>query len=141
MCIPILRGKDLETGHFSDERRIEQFDKLKDAQSKTLDLQHWHDFMGCIRQAGFRSAKMISSQNNLLFSYILYLIGRTEYSIDHFILRQAIARWFFMSAVTGRFTGSPESAMEFDLARFRAVGDGKTVCPYSGTGVCPDADK
>ena len=117
----ILRGKDLETGIFSDERREQQFRLLKDAQQRVLNLQYWHDFMNCIRQAGFRSGKMISSQNNLLFSYMLYLIGRTEYKVPEFELRRVIARWFFMSAVTGRFTGSPESAMEFDLARLRDV--------------------
>lgn len=117
----ILRGKDLETEKFSDERREQQFEVLKDAQKRTLALQYWHDFMNCIRQAGFRSGKMISSQNNVLFSYILYLLGRTEYKVPEFDLRRVIARWFFMSAVTGRFTGSPESAMEFDLARLRDV--------------------
>jgi hypothetical protein len=117
----ILRGKDLETGNFSNERRVEQFKLLADAQSRALDLQHWHDFLKCIRQAGFRNGKMISSANNVLFSYILYLIGRTEFQIPEFDLRAVIARWFFMSAVTGRFTGSPESAMEFDLARLRGI--------------------
>ena len=118
----ILRGKDLETEKFSTERREQQFELIKDAQQRVLNLQYWHDFMNCIRQAGFRSGKMISSQNNLLFSYMLYLIGRTEYNVPEFDLRRVIARWFFMSAVTGRFTGSPESAMEFDLARLRDVG-------------------
>jgi hypothetical protein len=117
----ILRGKDLETEEFSDERREQQFALLKDAQQRALNLQHWHDFMNCIRQVGFRSDKMISSQNNLLFSYILYLIGRTEYKVAEFELRRVIGRWFFMSAVTGRFTSSPESAMEFDLAGLRDV--------------------
>ena len=120
----IFRGKDLETEKFSDERRDEQFEVLKKAQTRVLNPQHWHDFMNCIRQAGFRSGKMISSQNNLLFSYMLYLIGRTEYKISEFDLRRVIARWFFMASVTGRFTGSPESAMEFDLARFRDIEDG-----------------
>ena len=120
----ILRGKDLETGKFSEDRRIEQFKSLELSQSKALNLQYWHDFLNCILQAGFRSGKMISSKNNLLFSYVLYLIGRTEYSIPEFKLRSIIARWFFMSAVTGRFTGSPESAMEFDLARLRGVKTG-----------------
>ncbi len=115
----ILRGKDLETGQFSDERRVAQFDILKKAQTRTLNIQNWHDFMNCIRMAGFRSGKMISSNNNLLFSYVLYLIGRMEYRVEEFTLRKLISQWFFMSAVTGRFTGSPESAMEFDLARFR----------------------
>lgn len=115
----ILRGKDLETGQFSDERRVAQFDVLKKAQARTLNIQYWHDFLSCIRMAGFRNGKMISSDNNLLFSYVLYLIGRTEYGVEEFTLRKVIAQWFFMSAVTGRFTGSPESAMEFDLARLR----------------------
>ncbi len=120
----ILRGKDLDTEQFSDERRAAQFDVLKSAQDRTLNLQYWHDFMNCVRQAGFRSGKMISSENNLLFSYILYLMGRTGFGIDEFRLRQVISRWFFMSSLTGRFTGSPESAMEFDLARFRETKDG-----------------
>ena len=117
----ILRGKDLETEQFSEKRRIEQFEKLKAAQERSLNIQHWHDFLGCIRMAGFRSEKMISSQNNLLFSYMLYLIGRTEVGVEGFTLRKVIAQWFFMSAVTGRVTSSPESKMESDLARLRDV--------------------
>jgi len=117
----ILRGKHLETGEFSAERRERQFELLKEAQQRVLNLQYWHDFMNCVRKAGFRSGKMISSENNLMFSYMLYLIGRTEYNVSEFELSRVIARWFFMSALTGRFTGSPESAMEFDLARLRDV--------------------
>ena len=111
--------RDNASGQFSDERRVAQFDVLKKAQARTLNIQYWHDFLSCIRMAGFRTGKMISSDNNLLFSYVLYLIGRTEYGVEEFTLRKVIAQWFFMSAVTGRFTGSPESAMEFDLARLR----------------------
>ncbi|MCI0453417.1 MAG: DUF262 domain-containing protein, partial [Candidatus Dadabacteria bacterium] len=99
----LLRGKDLDTEQFSDGRRVEQFEVLKKAQERVINLQYWHDFMNCIRMAGFRSDRMISSQNNLLFSYILYLLGRTEYSVDEFRLRRVIARWHFMSSLTGRF--------------------------------------
>lgn len=120
----LLRGKDLETEQFSDARRVMQFEVLKKAQERVINLQYWHDFMNCIRLAGFRSGRMISSQNNLLFSYILYLLGRTEYDVEEFRLRKVTARWFFMSSLTGRFTGSPETTMEFDLARFREVKDG-----------------
>ncbi len=48
-------------------------------------------------------------------------MGRTEYGVEEYRLRRLIARWFFMSALTGRYTGSPESQMEFDLARFRGL--------------------
>lgn len=40
----ILRGKDLETGEMSAERREAQFKILDEAQARTLNLQHWHDF-------------------------------------------------------------------------------------------------
>jgi len=119
----ILRGKDLETEEFSDERRIEQFEVLKNAHGRALDLQHWHDFWKAIRQAGYRNGKMITSENSLIFSYVMYLIGRTEYKVDEHELRRLIARWFFMVSLTGRYTGSPESSMEFDLARLREVTD------------------
>ena len=93
----ILRGKDLETNEFSEERRNDQFHELKVAQAKALNLQHWHDFMQCIRQAGYRTRRMISSQNSLLYAYVFYLIGRVEYRVDEQVLRRAIAQWFFMS--------------------------------------------
>jgi hypothetical protein len=117
----ILRGKDLETGEFSEERRDDQFERLRDAQSKVLNLQNWHDFMHCLRKAGYRSRRMVSSQTALLYSYTLYLIGKTELRMEEHALRQVIAQWFFMSAVTGRYTGSPESRMESDLAMLRGV--------------------
>jgi len=121
----ILRGKDLETEQFSDERRDQQFGVLQKAQSRVLNLQYWHDFFAVLRQAGYRSERMISSQTNLMFTYSLYLIGRTEYQVDEFVLRRVLARWFFMSSLTGRMTGSPESDKEFDLARLRNVNDGQ----------------
>ena len=119
----ILRGKDLGTGEFSAGRRDDQFSQLREAQSKALNLQYWHDFMNCLRQAGYRSRRMVSSQNALLYTYTFYLIGRTEFRTPEHILRRTIAQWFFMSAVTGRYTASPESRMESDLAMLRGVED------------------
>ena len=117
----ILRGKDLETEEFSDERREEQFSRLRDAQARVLNLQYWHDFLKAIRFSGYKSGKMISSQTAVLFSYILYLLGRTELNFEEPELRRLIAKWFFVTAMTGRFTSSPESKMEADLAKLRAV--------------------
>lgn len=117
----ILRGKDLETGEFSSERRDQQFDILKNAQKRAIDLTYWHDYFKALRRAGFLGGRLISSHNNLLYTYVLYLLGRTEYGVPEHELRRVIARWFFMTSLTGRYTGSPESAFESDLARFRDV--------------------
>ncbi|MCV7042826.1 hypothetical protein BST36_25730 [Mycolicibacterium moriokaense] len=123
----ILRGKDLETGVVSAERREAQFQALAEAQERALDLTNWHEFLKCIYAAGFRSNKMITSQNALLFGYAFWLIGRCDFGLDYSLLRQVISRWFFMAHTTGRYTNSPESQLESDLGRIADLpkGDGQ----------------
>lgn len=117
----ILRGKDLETGNFSAERRENQFEHLKTAQAKSLNIQNWHEFIKAVKQAGFARQDYISSKNNLLYAYIFFLIGREDYKMDLYELKKLIGKWFFMSSITGRYTGSPETIMEMDLARLRSI--------------------
>lgn len=117
----ILRGKDLETGVFSIERRNMQFEKLKNIQSKVLDIQNWHEFIKAIKQAGFVKQDYISSKNNLLYSYIFFLIGKEDYKMNLYELKKIIGKWFFMSSITGRYTSSPETIMEMDLALLRII--------------------
>ena len=118
----LLRGKDLETGDFSIERRDAQFARLKEAQAQVLDLTHWHDFLGILKQSGFRGSKLIASKTRVYYSYVLYLIGRIDLKIIPHTLAHVIGRWYFMAAVTSRYTGgSPETFMERDLAALRDV--------------------
>ena len=113
----LLRGKDLETGEVSSEKRDEQFARLQQAQTQVLDLTHWHEFLQCLERAGFRGSKMISSENALLYSYALWLIGRVEHRIPLPVLRDVIARWFFMAHTTSHYSGSFETRFEADVAR------------------------
>ena len=119
----VLRGKNADTGLFSEAERDRQFARLQEAQSAVLDLTNWHEFLKCLTTAGFRSGQMISSQTAILYTYAFYLIGRRDFKIDPFRLRTLIARWFFMSSLTGRYTNSPETVMDQDLARLRGVTD------------------
>ncbi|WP_028995129.1 GmrSD restriction endonuclease domain-containing protein [Azonexus hydrophilus] len=111
----ILRGKDLRTGEFSSARREAQFAELKEAQGRVLNLTHWADFLNVVRAAGYRHLRYVSSEGALIFAYQLYLIGRTEFGVEPFALKQTVARWLFMSLLTGRYTSSPESRYETDL--------------------------
>jgi hypothetical protein len=113
----LLRGKDLDTGDVSAERRAEHFRQLRQAQESVLDLQHWHDYFQALKRAGFRSEDMVTSEMNLMYGYLMYLIGREEYGLSGHRLREVIARWFFMCNITGRYTGSSESTMEEDINR------------------------
>lgn len=115
----VLRGRDPETGQASSERRDEQFAVLREAQAYALDLTNWHEFLKVLVRAGFRSSKMISSGNALIYTYLFYLVGKRDFGVAPGPLREAISRWFFMVALTGRYTGSYESRVEADLARLR----------------------
>lgn len=119
----LLQGKDMETKDFSDERKVQQFIHLKEAQKYMLNLQNWHEFFKVLIRAGYRRGDMISSRVGLLQVYTLFLVGKRDYGVDNYKLRNAMARWFFMTALTRRYTGSPESVMEQDLTQLRDVGD------------------
>jgi hypothetical protein len=112
----ILRGKDLETGITTSESRDEQFARLQAAQKEVLDLTNWHEYLKCLERAGYRGAKMISNNNAVLFSYAIWLIGRTEHKVPLDQLRETIARWFFMAHTTARYSGSFETQAERDFS-------------------------
>lgn len=114
----ILRGRDPIEKVVSEKLRWARFTDLKQAQSKVLDLTDWHEYITCIKGAGFRSKSMITSANNFLYGYLIYLIGKHEFNVGWKELRSIMSRWFFMSALTGRYTGSPETIVESDLRRF-----------------------
>jgi len=126
----ILRGKDLETGEVTVERRGEQFDRLSQAQDHVLDLTNWHEFLKCLTHAGFRSRRLVTSDNAVIFTYILWLLGKRDFGLSHKELQGTIGRWFFMAHTTRRYTSSPESQIESDLGRISALpaGDGEAFC-------------
>lgn len=115
----VLRGRDPVEKKVKEELRDARFTDLKQAQAKVLNLADWHEYINCIKAAGFRSKSMLTSANNFLYGYMIYLIGKHEFGVERKALRNVISRWFFMSALTGRYTGSPETVLEADLRRFQ----------------------
>lgn len=117
----LLRGKDLQTGEFSTQRRDEQFDVLRRAQAEVCDLTNWHEFLKVLQRAGYLHQSLITSETTVLYTYALWLIGKRDFKLDPFTLREIMAQWFFTASLTGRYTSSPEARMEQDLALLRNV--------------------
>ena len=59
---------------------------------------------------------MITSELALLYAYTIYLIGVEEKGVELPVMRQAIAEFFFMAAMTSRYALSGETRFEADLA-------------------------
>lgn len=126
----LLRGKNLETGVFSDEERQANLDKFKEALNRVMNLNNWHAFINIIAEAGYISNKFIASANAVVFSYVLYLIAKYDYKLDAMNLKKIISKWFFMSAITYFYTGSTESEVERQFADLRNVNNADEFIKY-----------
>lgn len=123
-----LRGRDVDTGKPNPDRREQQFARFAEAQEKVLNLTNWLEYLHVLERAGYRGSKMISSENAILYTYALWLIGREECGVPLDRLREVMARWFFMSSITARYSGSFESQMEKDLALMKSVTTADDFC-------------
>jgi hypothetical protein len=72
-----------------------------------------------IKSAGFIIPEMIRSQNALNFAYIVYLKLR-EQGLEYSQILKCVARWFVYSVLTGRYSGSPESMMDYDIRQIQS---------------------
>ena len=123
----LMRGKDLETGLYSESSRTESLEKFRKALELAMNPNTWHAFLNIFSEAGYVNHSLIASSNAVVFSYVLYLIGINEYKTPVNELRKTLARWIFMATVTGFYTGSTESEVEKQFADLK-------LCPPTPSG-------
>ena len=119
-----LQAKDPKTGFVDPDRQEAELDKLKAALPVVTDRVSWTEYIHAVQTAGFRSSQNVTSNMNLVYSYVIFLLGRTRYRVELAELRTLIARWLFMSQLTARYTGSSESQIQKDLDRIDTVRPG-----------------
>ncbi|OEY23554.1 hypothetical protein A0K93_03210 [Corynebacterium sp. BCW_4722] len=119
-----LQAKNRSTGQVDSDKQARELQKLKDALPIVTNETNWTEFIRSIQTAGFRSHSGITSNLNLVYSYVIFLLGRTRFNVELAKLRKLVARWVFMFQLTGRYTGSSESQMQRDLDLFANLKDG-----------------
>lgn len=118
----LLRGKDFETEEFSETLQEENFVILSGVLDKVLDLNNWHEFINCVLSAGYISKELILAENNLVYTYMMFLIGKYEYNIrNKHVLRKYISRWYYMVAVTAYYSTSTETKVQADLNDLKLI--------------------
>jgi hypothetical protein len=117
----VLRGRDPDTGQFLPTLRDEQFARLKDAQPKVLDLNNWHAYLHALRSAGFVGPDTISSENAIIYTYVHFLLGKYHGGLPEPALSRLIRRWFATVTLSARYSVSPESTMDGDLADLKGT--------------------
>lgn len=117
----LLRGKNLKTGEITQNIREENLKIFKDSLDMVTNLNNWHAFMNLFASAGYLKGSFVASSNAVVFSYVLYLIGKYDYKVPSVELQKIISKWIFMSTITGFYTGSTESQVEKQFADLRDV--------------------
>lgn len=114
--VSLLSGRNFETKTFEEDIAEGSFEKLKSGVLTFMNETDFKRFVMIIKSAGFIQPWMIRSQNALNFAYLVYLHLRKQ-RINPAKIESYVKRWFVMSLLTGRYTGSFESQFDFDIKR------------------------
>ncbi len=112
--VALLSGRNFETRSFEESIAESSFSILKNGVQRYMNETNFKRFIMILRSAGFVTASMIRSKNTLNFAYILYLTLRKE-NLEASKIETLVRRWFVMSILTARYTGSPETAFDVDI--------------------------
>lgn len=112
--VSLLSGRNFETRTFEEQIAKESFEKLDNGILNFVNETNFKRFVMIIKSAGFISPEMIRSMNALNFAYIIYLKLRKQ-NVEQGLIEKYIRRWFVLSVLTRRYSGSAESEIDFDI--------------------------
>ncbi len=119
--VALLSGRNFVTKQYEESIAEESFAKLKQGVLAFINKTHFDRITMILRSAGFVTSDLIRSRNAVNFAYILYLRGRHE-NLHAPDIESLVRRWFAMSILTGRYSGSPETAFDLDIRQIDSQG-------------------
>jgi hypothetical protein len=119
--VALLSGRNFETKQYEEEIAEASFATLKNGIHHFMNKTHFDRLTMILRSAGFVTNNLIGGKNSVNFAYILYLKARQE-GVPADDIERIVRRWFVMSMLTGRYSGSPETAFDFDIRQIQNNG-------------------
>lgn len=119
--VALLSGRNFETKQYEEAIAETSFESLKRGILAFSNKTHFDRITMILRSAGFITSGLIGGRNAVNFAYIVYLRGRLE-NVPPAELERIVRRWFVMSVLRGRYSGSPESQFDFDIRQITARG-------------------
>lgn len=119
--VALLSGRNFETKEYQEVIAEQSFASLKKGVLNFMNETQFQRFIMIMKSAGLIDSSLISSQNVIDFAYIVYLLGRAE-NVHQGKLETAVRQWLIMPMLTGRFSGTPETAFEQDIKQIKSQG-------------------
>ena len=114
--VSLLSGRDFETREYRDEIAEKSFNLLREGVLDFINETNYKRFIMIIKSSGIIDSTLIRSQNVLNFAYVLYLTLKSK-GVQPNKIENLVRRWLVLSILTGRYSGSPESAFDYDIKR------------------------
>lgn len=112
--VGLLSGRNFETRTYEKDIEETSYQTLSKGVKEFINETNFKRFTMIIRSAGFVDSSLIRSKNALNFAYILYLKLKRDLHNEPKI-ESWVRRWFVLSILTGRYSGSPESWFDYDI--------------------------
>ena len=125
--VKMLSGRDFDTREFKEEIIEDTYEKLYKGVTEFINEHNFKQFVIAIKSAGFVNDKFINSNMAIDFAYALYLILHDSKEVSVSEIKRIVQRWYVLSVLTGRYSGSPESAFAKDLRQISEIGVVKTL--------------
>jgi hypothetical protein len=119
--VALLSGRNFATKQYEESIAEQSFAKLKQGVLAFMSKTHFDRIIMILKSAGFVTSDLIRSRNAINFAYIIYLRGRRE-NLPADDIESLVRRWFAMSILRGRYSGSPETAFDFDIRQIDSQG-------------------
>ena len=119
--VALLAGRNFEARAYEEEISKDTFRRLGASVRRFMNETEFKRFTGVLRSGGFVESSMIRSVNAVNFAYILYLLLR-EKNVPHQEIEELTRRWYVMSVLTGRYTGSTDTIIDQDVREIDARG-------------------
>jgi hypothetical protein len=112
--VSLLSGRNFETKTYEQTIQEDTFKRLEKSLLEFVNETNFKRFVMIIKSSGFISPDLITSKTALNFAYILFLKLREKgYSSEK--IEKFVRKWFVMSLLTGRYSGSAESTIDNDI--------------------------
>ena len=117
--VSLLSGRDFETRKYLEEISKDSFTKLYEGVLDFVNQTNYQRYLMIVKSVGIIDKSLIRSQNVMNFGYILYLVLKNK-GVNSNIIEKSVRKWLILSILTGRYSGSPESAFDYDIKRFNS---------------------
>lgn len=120
--VALLSGRDFMTREFKEEIVESTYSNLMAGIENVINGYNFSQFMLAIRSAGFTSKRLVNSVMAIDFAYAVYLLLQESKEIPVDEIKSLVQRWYVLSVLTARYSGSPESSFAKDIRRIGEVG-------------------